>query len=99
MRGEGEGAKHRAGADIRRRLLAADMLLARRKREHEAALALGVDRLTRETPRHLAHMLLAAGEQPDIGSAELKPDADALPLPHDDVGSHLAGRLDQTQRD
>ena len=44
-------------------------------------------------------MLLAAGEQADIGSAELQADADALALADDDVGAHLARRLDQAERD
>ena len=33
------------GADIRRRLVAADMLLAGGERQHETALALGIHRL------------------------------------------------------
>ena len=75
------------------------MLLARRKRQHEAALALGIDGLAGEAAGHLPDMLLAAGEQADIGPAELQPDADRLAFADDDVGAHLARRLDQPQRD
>ena len=53
----------------------------------------------RQPPRHLPDMLFAAREQADIGPAELQPDADRLALADDDVGAHLARRLDQPQRD
>ena len=97
--GERERAQHRAGADVRGRLLAADMLLAGRKRQDEAALAFGVDSFAGEPARHLADMLLAAGEQADIGAAELQPDADRLAFANDDVRAHLARRADQAERD
>ncbi len=96
---EGQRAEPRVGADVRRRLLAADMLLARRQRQHEAALAFGIDRLAAEAPRHLADILLLAAEQPDIRPAELQPDADRLAFADDDVGVHLARRLERAQRD
>src|SRR5204863_6842866 len=63
---ECEGAQDRARADVRRRLLAADVLLARRQGEDEAALACRIHRLAREPAWHLPDMLLTAGEQADI---------------------------------
>ena len=75
------------------------MLLAGRKGQHEAALALGVDGLAGQPPGHLPDMLLAAREQADIGPAELQPDADRLALADDDVRAHFARRLDQPERD
>ena len=60
MNGEGERAEAGVRADVRGRLLAADVLLARREREHEAALALGIDRLADEPAGHLAHEFRAA---------------------------------------
>ena len=75
---------------LRRRLLAADMLLAGREGEHEAALAFGVDRLAGEPPRHLPDIFLAGCEQADIRPAEIEADADRLALADDDVGAHLA---------
>jgi hypothetical protein len=75
------------------------MLLTGRERQYEAALALGIDRLAREPPRHLPDMSFAAGEQTDIGPAELEPYADRLPFPDDDIRAHLPRRLDEAERD
>ena len=60
---EGERAQAGIGADVRGRLLAADVLLARRERQHEAAPAFGVDRLADEPARHLPHEFLPRREQ------------------------------------
>ena len=81
------------------RLLAADVLLAGREGQHEAALAVGVDRLAAEPPGHLSHELLAAAEQAEVGSAEIESDAERLAFADDDVGAKIAGRLDQAERD
>src|SRR3954453_14220254 len=97
MRGEGQRAQHGTRADVRRGLLATDVLLAGRKRQDKAAFALGVDGFAGKAPGHLPHMLLAAREQADIWPAELKPDADALAFSDDDVGAHFAGRPDRAQ--
>ena len=86
------------GADVGGRLLAADVLLAGRERQHEAAPALGVDGLAAQPARHLAHELLARREQADIGAAEVQRVADRLALADDDVGAHLARRLQQAER-
>ena len=72
MDGEGERAQAGIGADVARRLLAADVLLARRQRQHEAAPPLVVDGLAGEPPRHLPHIFVAGGEEPDIGAAEIQ---------------------------
>ena len=48
---EGERAEAGVGADVAGRLLAADVLLARRQRQHEAALAVGIDGLAGEAAR------------------------------------------------
>src|SRR3546814_19477784 len=69
---EGERAQAAVGADVARGLFAPDMLLARRERQHEATLAVGIDGLAAQPPRHLANLFLLAPEQPDlrqIGSA------------------------------
>src|SRR3546814_1214673 len=61
---ESQRAKPGIGADIARRLLAADMLLARRERQHKAALAVGIDRLAAQASRHLADIFgLARSEE------------------------------------
>ena len=51
---------------------------------------LGVHGLAAQAPRHLADEGLAAGEQADVGPAEVEAVADRLALGHGDVGPHLA---------
>ena len=96
--GEGQRAKSGVGADVGRRLVAADVLLAGRERQHETAPAFRVDRLAAEAPGHLADELLTRGEQADVGPAEGQRVADRLALAHHDVGALRAGRLDGAQR-
>ena len=74
------------------------MLLAGRQREHEAAIAVGIDGFTAEPSRHLADEFLAGGHQADIGAAEIEAVADRLALADDDIGAERAGRLDQAER-
>ena len=78
---------------LRGRLLAADVLLAGRERQHEAALALRVQGLAAEPAGHLPHERLAAGEQADVGAAEVQRVADRLALGDGDVRAHLARRF------
>ena len=89
---EGQRAQPRVGADVAGRLLATDMLLARRQRQHETAAPIGVDRLAAQPAGHLADVFVLAAEQPDIRPSELEPDAERLPLADDDVRAHLARR-------
>ena len=56
----GERVQRLRGADVRRRLLAADVLLARLQRQHEAAPAVDVDGLARDAAGHPAQVLLAS---------------------------------------
>ena len=49
--------------DVRRRLLAADVLLARREREHVATPSVDVGGLAHDAAGHAAHVLCAAGEE------------------------------------
>ena len=60
MNAEGERAETRVGADVRRRLVATNMLLARRERQHIAAASVGVDGLAAEAPGHLPQIGLRA---------------------------------------
>ncbi len=94
---EGEGAQPGIGADVARRLLAADMLLAGRQGQHPAAPALGIDRLADQTSGHLPDEFLAAGEQPDMRSAEIQRVSEGLAFGSDNVRAHLAGRPDRAQ--
>ena len=63
MDAEGQRAEAGIGADVAGRLLTPDMLFARRKRQHEAALSFGIDRFAAQASRHLPHELFAATEQ------------------------------------
>ena len=57
---EGQRAQAGIGADVARRLLAADMLLAGRQGQHPAAPPLGIDRLADQPPGHLPDEFVAA---------------------------------------
>src|SRR4051812_49313212 len=92
---EGKRAQPGIGADVARRLLAADMLLTGGEGQYPAAPPLGIDGLADETARHLPHELLARGKQPDMRSAEVQRVAERLSLGRDDVGAHLAGWPDR----
>src|SRR5262249_32639679 len=80
-------------ADVRRRLLAADVLLAGLQGEREAALALGVDGLAHDAPGHAADELLLGGDEARPGAAEVHLDAERLAFADRDVAPALAGRL------
>src|SRR5579864_5777286 len=92
MRCEGKRAQHRARADVGGRFLAPDMLLPGREGQYEAALSFRIDGLAGEPARHLADMLLAAGEQADVRSSELETHSNTLSLADDDIRSHFARR-------
>ncbi len=98
MRGKAQRAQARIGADVARRLLAADVLLACRERQHIAAPSLGIVGLAHEPARHLAHMRVARREEPEMRAAEAHRIAQRLALAGDDVGIHRARRLDQAER-
>ena len=84
---------------LRRRLVAADVLFARGERQHEAALAISVDRFAAEAAWHLAQEFRLAGEETDIGAAEAERHADRLAFADRNVGAHFAGRLHEAERD
>src|ERR1700709_879189 len=98
MHREGERAEARVGADVRRRLLAADMLLACRERQHKAALAVGIHGLADQAARHLPHVLFFSRKQADVGTAEAEAVANRLTLADHDVRAHLARWLQETER-
>ena len=95
---EGKAREAGIGADIRRRLVAPDMLFARRKGQDEGAAAGSIDRFAAETSRHLAQIFGLRREKPDIGTAEIQAIADRLTLARDNVGAHCARRLHEAKR-
>src|SRR5690348_9711961 len=94
---EGERAQSRIGADIARRLLAPDMLLARRQGQHPAAPASRVERLSDEATRHLADEPVASGEEPDMRAAEIQRVTEGLAFSRDNVRAHFARRSNGTE--
>src|ERR1700740_3578556 len=96
MNRSGEGTQRLVGADVRRRLLAADVLLASRKREDEAAAPFRVHGLPSQPPRHLPHVLVAGRDPPNEGSTVTGRQAKTLPLERNDVS--LGGRAQQPKR-
>ena len=86
------------GADVVRGLLAADVLLARLQREHEAAAAVDVGRLARDPARHAAEVGLLGGEEAEARAAEVEPVAERLALADGDVDVEVAGRAQHAER-
>ena len=74
------------GADVRSGLLAADVLLARGQRQHEAAAPRGVGGLARQAARHLPHEFFARGDHAHIRPAIARRDAKRLAFHGHDVG-------------
>ena len=59
----GQRVQRLAGADVAGRLLATDVLLAGLQRQHPAAAAVDVGRLTGDAAGHAADQLLGCGEE------------------------------------
>ena len=94
-----ERADRGIGADVARRLGAADVLLARRKREHVAAPAVGVDRFADEMAGQPPHVRHARRENAEVRPAERRRNSKRLSFGDDHVGAVGAGRLEQAERD
>ena len=95
----GQRVERLGGADVRGRLLAADVLLARLQRQHEAAAPVDVARLARDAPGHAAQVGLGGGEEAERRAAEVQAVAERLALAHGHVDAALARRLEDPQRD
>ena len=93
------GEQYLRRADVRRRLLAPDVLLASLQRKPVRGLAVRVDRHADEAAGHRALELVLRREIAGVRSAVAHRHAEALRRPHDDVGSPLAGRHEQRQRE
>ena len=95
----GQRVERLGGADVRGRLLAADVLLARLQREHEAAAPVDVARLARDAPGHAPQVGLGGGEEAERRAAEVQAVAERLALADGHVDAALARRLEDPQRD
>ena len=87
------------GADVARRLLAPDVLLARLQREPERGAALRVDRHADEAAGQRAPVLVAHREVRGVRSAEAERHPEALRRADDHVGAHLARRRHERERE
>ncbi len=99
MHQRGQRVKGVVGADVARRLLAADVLLAGLQGEHEAASSFDIDGLADEAPGDAAHELLRHGHVAEAGAAEVHGVAERLSLADDDVGAETPGSLEEAQRE
>ena len=88
-----------ARADVARRALAADVLLARLERQHVAGAALDVRGAADDAARHLADEFVAAREQPHVRATVTQRHPQRLPLRHDDIGAVHRGRPVQAEAD
>ena len=93
------GEQHLRGADVRRRLLAADVLLARLQREPVRVAAVRVDGDADEAARHRALEFVARREVSGVRAAVAHRHAEALRRADGDVGAPFAGRSEQRQRE
>ena len=74
------------------------MLLARRERQHPAALAVGIHRFAAQPSRHLAQEFFTHGEEPDMRPAEAHGIAERLAFGRDYVGPHIPRRHQGAER-
>ena len=95
----GEREQGLVRGDVRRRFLAADVLLPRLQRQHVAALAVQVGRLADDAARQPARVLGLRGEEPVVRTGVGLVVAGALALADRDCGAVVAGRLEDAERD
>ncbi len=81
------GEQHLRGADVARRLLAADVLLARLQREPVGGVAVGVDRDADEAAGQLAGERVGDGHEAGVRAAEAHRHAEALRGADHDAGA------------
>ncbi len=88
----GGGRHHQPliGANVRGRLAAPNVLLARLQGQAEPRAAFGVHRTSDDPPRHLPHELHTGGHESEIGTARRQRHAERLTLAADDVGAQVA---------
>ena len=91
--------QHLRGADVRRRLFAADVLLARLQRQSVRRVAVGVDADADQPSRKTALEFVARGEERGVRAAEAHRHAEALARADDDVGAPFAGWRQHRQRE
>ncbi len=94
-----DGEQHLGGADVRRGLLAADVLLTGLQRQPVRDGPVGVARGADEPTGQRALEPGAHGHEAGVGPAEAERDAEALRRPDGHVGPPGAGRREQGERE
>ena len=89
------GQKHLSGADVARRLIAADVLLAGLESEAQSGIAGSVLRNTHETARETALVFIARSKECGMGSTESRSDTKPLARSNHDIRTAFAGRLEK----
>jgi len=90
-----DGKQCLGGADVRGRLVAADVLLTGLQGEAVGRGAVGVDGDTDDAARHLALVLGTAGQEGGVRATEEQRDTEALGGTHGDIGTGLARGLNE----
>ncbi len=96
MDGGDKRVERLVGADVGGGFLAADMLLARRQRQHKATPSSRVRRLSCEPPWHLPNEFFARCDYPDVRAAITRRNAKGLSFHRDDIRLH--GRAHDAER-
>ena len=99
VHGRPQGEESLVGADVARRLVPADVLLAGLQRQHPAAFAVAIGRLPDQPAGDLANVFAPAGHQAEVRAAITQRRAEALPLRDGDVGVVLPGPLENPRAD
>ena len=94
-----DGEEHLRRADVTRRFVAADVLLARLQREPVSRASVGIVRNADEPARHVAFVCIARREIGGVRSAESERNAETLRAADRDIGAEFARRLQQSQRE
>jgi hypothetical protein len=93
------GEQHLRGADVRSRLLAADVLFARLHREAVRRLAVAIDRDAHHAARHVALERVLGREVRRVRATEAQRHAEALRAADGEVRAEFGRRREQGQRE
>ena len=96
VNGERQGNQARVGANVRRRLFAANMLFARRQRQHKTTAVIGINSFAAQTTGHLTDELLLRGKEPHTRATKGCRASQRLPLTDNDIGPHRPWWDDET---
>jgi hypothetical protein len=91
--------EHLGRADVARRFVAADVLLAGLEREAIRRVAVRVFGNADEPARHEPLVGVASGHEGSVRSAEAERHTEALGISHGDVGTELTRRSEEGQRE